>query len=58
MQCARIFMQRLDNYSGKLADWVRQQLERKHANVVTCALANKFARIAWVITTQHTVFDA
>ncbi|ERT13682.1 IS110 family transposase [Photorhabdus temperata] len=58
VQCARVFMQRLDNYSGKLADWVRQQLERKHASVVTCALANKFARIAWVITTQHTVFDA
>ncbi|PQQ34501.1 IS110 family transposase [Photorhabdus laumondii] len=58
VQCARVFMQRLDNYSGKLADWVRQQLERKHSNVVTCALANKLARIAWAITTQHTVFDA
>ncbi|MBD2816673.1 IS110 family transposase [Xenorhabdus sp. Flor] len=58
VQCARVFMQRLDNDSGKLADWVRQQLERKHSNVVACALANKFARIAWAITTQHTVFDA
>ncbi|MDE9538540.1 IS110 family transposase [Xenorhabdus bovienii] len=58
VQCARVFMQRLDNYSGKLADWVRQQLERKHSNVVACALANKFARIAWAITTQYTVFDA
>ncbi len=58
VQCARVFIQRLDHYSGKLADWVRQQFERKHSNVVTCALANKFARIAWAITTQHTIFDA
>ncbi len=49
-------MQRLDNYSGKLADWVKQQLERKHSNVVACALADKLARIAWVITTQRTIF--
>ncbi|PQQ35994.1 IS110 family transposase [Photorhabdus laumondii] len=58
VQCARVFMQRLDHYSGKLADWVRQQLERKHSNVVTCALANKFTRIAWAITKQHSIFDA
>ncbi len=45
VQCARVFMQRLDKYSGKLADWVKQQLERKHSNIVACALANKFARI-------------
>ncbi|OCQ54095.1 Transposase for transposon Tn5 [Photorhabdus australis subsp. thailandensis] len=43
---------------GKLADWVKQQLERKHSNLVACALANKLARIAWAITTQHTVFVA
>ncbi|CDL81239.1 transposase [Xenorhabdus szentirmaii] len=38
VQCARVFMQRLDNYSGKLADRVRQQLEQKHSNVVAYAL--------------------
>lgn len=57
VQCARVFMQRLDNQSGRLADWVRAQLERKHSNVVACALANKLARIAWAITTQNTVFE-
>lgn len=55
--CARIFIMRLDHQSGRLADWVRAQLQRKHSNVVTCALANKLARIAWAITTQNSVFE-
>ncbi|CDH07214.1 transposase (fragment) [Xenorhabdus bovienii str. oregonense] len=54
--CARSFMQQIEHQQGKLADWVKQQLERKHSNIVACALANKLARIAWAITTQHTVF--
>ncbi|MBC8947267.1 IS110 family transposase [Xenorhabdus indica] len=56
--CARSFMQQIEHRQGKLADWVKQQLERKHSNIVACALANKLARIAWAITTQHTVFVA
>ncbi|OTA14414.1 transposase [Xenorhabdus vietnamensis] len=56
--CARSFLQSLEYRSGKLAAWVKKQLERKHTNVVVCALANKLARIAWAITTQHTVFEA
>ncbi|CDL84576.1 transposase (fragment) [Xenorhabdus cabanillasii JM26] len=56
--CARSFMQHIGQRKGKLADWVKRQLERKHANIVACALANKLARIAWAITTQHTVFNA
>lgn len=55
--CARIFIMRLDHQSGRLADWVRAQLQRKHSNVVTCALANKLAQIAWAITTQNSVFE-
>ncbi|MBC8955062.1 IS110 family transposase [Xenorhabdus sp. PB62.4] len=57
VQCARVFIQRIDYQSGKLADWVRTQLARKHSCVVCCALANKLARIAWAITTQKTVFE-
>lgn len=57
VQCARVFIQRIDNQSGKLADWVRTQLARKHSCVVCCALANKLARIAWAITTRQTVFE-
>lgn len=57
VQCARVFMLRLTHQSGKLADWVREQLTRKHSSVVACALANKLARIAWAIATQKTVFE-
>jgi transposase len=46
VQCARVFMQRLDKNSGPLVTWTRQMLARRHSNVVACALANKFARIA------------
>lgn len=37
----------LERQHGKLAEWVREQLNKKHSNVVACALANKLARIAW-----------
>lgn len=57
VQCARVFIQRIAHQSGKLAEWVKTQLERKHSNVVACALANKLARIAWAITTRQTVFE-
>ncbi len=57
VQCARVFIQRIAHQSGRLADWVRIQLERKHSNIVACELANKLARIAWAITTRQTVFE-
>ncbi|EKN5056994.1 IS110 family transposase, partial [Yersinia enterocolitica] len=56
VQCARVFIQRIDYQSGKLADWVRAQLARKHSCVVCCPLANKLALIAWAITTRQTLF--
>ncbi|EPK2672617.1 IS110 family transposase, partial [Citrobacter freundii] len=40
VQCARVFIQKLEHQSGKLADWVRDLLCRKSNFVVTCALAN------------------
>ncbi|EFW2055166.1 IS110 family transposase, partial [Shigella flexneri] len=46
VQCARSFMMQLERQHGKLAEWVREQLNKKHSNVVACALANKLARIA------------
>ncbi|MGX8940846.1 transposase [Symbiopectobacterium sp. Eva_TO] len=57
VQCARVFILRIGHQSGRLADWVRSQLGRKHSCVVCCALANKLARIAWAITTRNTVFE-
>ncbi|KXQ16316.1 transposase [Escherichia coli] len=43
-------MMRLELQQGKLAEWVRKQLDNKHSNTVACALANKLARIAGAIT--------
>ncbi|MGH8425998.1 MAG: IS110 family transposase, partial [Pseudomonas fluorescens] len=58
IQCARVYLIRLDRQKGALADWVRQLLARHHSNHVVCALANKLARIAWAIAAHHTEFDA
>ncbi|CAJ0896122.1 IS110 family RNA-guided transposase [Ralstonia flatus] len=56
VQCARSYMMRLERQSGRLADWVRNMLARRHSNVVACALANKLARTAWALTTHNTAF--
>jgi transposase len=58
VQCARSYMQRLDKQTGRLAEWVRTMLTRRHSSVVACALANKLARTAWALATRHTVFEA
>ncbi|BCZ84411.1 hypothetical protein PTKU64_80860 [Paraburkholderia terrae] len=50
-------MRRLEKRSGRLADWTRALLTRRHSNVVACALANKLARTAWAIIARHTTFD-
>ncbi|ACO80188.1 Transposase IS116/IS110/IS902 [Azotobacter vinelandii CA] len=58
VQCARVYLQRLEHQRGALADWVRALRSRRHSNVVACALANKLARIAWSIAANHTQFEA
>ncbi|KVH56134.1 transposase [Burkholderia sp. MSMB1072] len=58
VQCARVYMQQLERQSGRLADWVRTMLARRHSNVVACALANKLARTAGALVTSRTTFDA
>ena len=58
VQCARVYMQQLERQSGRLADWVRTMLARRHSNVVACALANKLAPTAWALVTSRTTFDA
>lgn len=57
VQCARAYMMRLERQKGRLADWVRQMLMRRHSNVVACALANKLARTAWALVSRGTNFD-
>lgn len=58
VQCARVFLHKIAYQSGKLADWVRELLCRKSHYVVTCALANKLARIAWALVARQQVFTA
>ncbi|ELO4373024.1 IS110 family transposase, partial [Escherichia coli] len=48
----------LQQCPGKLADWVRELLCRKSNFVVTCALANKLARIAWALTARQQTYEA
>ena len=57
VQCARVFMQRIEHHPGRLADWVKEQLTRHCSNVVACGLANKLARIAWAITAHRTEYS-
>ena len=56
VQCARAYMQRLHLQSGRVAEWVREMLTRRHSNVVACALANKLARTVWAMATRHTEY--
>jgi transposase len=55
--CARSYILRVNKESGRLADWVRSLMARRHANIVACALANKLARIAWAVTTKKIGFE-
>lgn len=57
VQCARVYLQHVDRQRGRLADWVRDLLQRRHSNVVACAVANKFARIVWAMTVRRIDFE-
>jgi transposase len=57
VQCARVYLQRLDKQKGRLADWVRSMLVRRHSNVVACAFANKLARTVCALAAKHTEFN-
>lgn len=46
---ARSCVTHLDHNRDKLGDWLDALEERMHRNKVTIALANKIARIGWVI---------
>ncbi|MFC7516704.1 IS110 family transposase [Herbaspirillum sp. GCM10030257] len=56
VQCARAYMQRLERHTGRVAEWVREMLMRRHSNVVACALANKLARTVWAMAARHTEY--
>ena len=41
-----------------LSRWINALLERRHANVVIVALANKTARMAWALLRHDREYDA
>ncbi|MGO4305929.1 IS110 family transposase [Cupriavidus sp. RAF12] len=49
VQGARAVMQRAPRRTDALGIWLRSLMQRRHSNVVACALANKMARIVWAI---------
>ena len=56
VQCARSYLIWVHRKTGRMAEWVKSMLTRRHPNVVACALANKLARTVWVLATKHTEF--
>ncbi len=45
------------NKSDPLSLWIQKLSEKKHANVVIVALANKLARIAWALVAKNEIYD-
>src|SRR5689334_11340757 len=47
---------RAEGWHSALGAWLRDILQRRPARLVTVALANKMARIAWVVMTRNEVY--
>ena len=54
---ARSVLRHAKNKDDALSQWVNNLLARKHVNVVTVALANKTARIAWALVRNEAAYD-
>lgn len=51
-------IRRVDDNASATGAWVRSLMERKPSRVVTVAMANKTARIAWVVLARGEVYRA
>lgn len=49
-------LRRVIHMQTQTAEWVRRLLEKKHARLVSVALANKTARIAWAVLSKQEVY--
>jgi len=54
---ARAVLPRLAATNTRLGVWLRALLERTHKNAVVVALANKLARIVWVVLSRGACFQ-
>ena len=55
---ARAVMYCLKNQNDRCKKWVDQLNSRSHSNIAAVGLANKLARIAWVIMSRQEVYRA
>lgn len=54
---ARAVLRHAKRRDDALSQWANALSSRKHANVVTVALANKTARVAWALAAGGTTYD-
>ena len=54
---ARAVLRHAGDRDDGLSQWLKALTARKHVNVVTVALANKTARVAWAIVHNDTAYD-
>jgi transposase len=54
---ARAVIRHAKTRDDALSQWLNELTSRKHVNVVTVALANKTARVAWAIVHNDTAYD-
>jgi transposase len=54
---ARSAMRTAKDKDDRLSRWITGLQERRHANVAACAMANKMARMAWVIMSKGIDYD-
>ena len=54
---ARAVLRHAKNRDDELSQWLKALSARKHANVVTVALANKTARVAWAMVRNDMAYD-
>lgn len=49
VQCARVIMLNAPRWQSAMAQWTLALMQRRHSNIVACALANKLARVVWAL---------
>jgi transposase len=54
---ATAVMRHIKDKPTPMADWIRKLSEKKPFRVVSVALANKLARIAWVVLTRKEAYQ-
>jgi transposase len=55
---ATAMIRRAEGWNSKAGTWTRSLLQRRPTRLVTVALANKMARIAWAVMTRNEIYHA